>query len=348
MLHQDVELVLNQAIQMAQNNRNEYVTLEHLMNALLRLQPLRQLCVDLNVNDAKVLQDLQSHIDRHAERIKGQGNLKPEFTITVHRVLQRAVIQVQNSGKTTVFPEHILISILEEKNSHARYFFLKQNVEVSDVIAHVAHGRLNSTTAPAPTKTAAPGKEQKGALAQFTTNLNQRALAGKIDPLVGRQKVLERMSQVLARRTKNNPLLVGEPGVGKTALADGLAMKIINKEVPKALEDAVIFSLDLGSLLAGSKYRGDFEQRLKTVLIELKNHQHGILFIDEIHTIMGAGSTSGGNVDASNLLKPMLAQGEISCIGSTTYKEFSQHIEKDRAFARRFQKVDVPEPTKEE
>lgn len=351
MLHKDVEFVLNQAIQWAQSNRHEYVTLEHLLSSLLRLPPVRQIAVDLNIDDGEVLNQLKNHLNRHCSRVPGQSPLKPEFTITVHRVLQRAVIQVQNAGKNLVFPEHILVSLLEEKNSHARYFFLKQGVDPSDVVRSVAHGRLSqnqlSTTQSSTTDT--KGETQnKGALSQFTVNLNQRAKAGKIDPLIGREDVLQRMAQVLCRRTKNNPLLIGEPGVGKTALASGLAKKIVDKEVPEVLQSAQVFSLDLGSLLAGSKYRGDFEQRLKSVLLELKNYEKPILFIDEMHTVMGAGATSGGSMDASNILKPMLTSGELSCIGSTTYKEFRQHIEKDRAFTRRFQKVDVNEPSIEE
>ena len=348
MLNQEVELVLNQSIQMAQSNKNEYVSLEHLLISLVKLAPIKQLCTDLLVDLDKIEKQLQQHIKHHCPSLKGSETVKPEFTIAVHRVLQRAVIQVQNSGKNTVYPEHILISLLEEKSSHARYYFIKFGVDVHEVINYVAHGRLNSSTQTSIQVTTQQGAKSSSPLDQFCVNLNEKAKSGKIDPLIGREEILERVTQILARRTKNNPLLVGEPGVGKTALADGLALKIVNQEVPKALENAVVYSLDLGSLLAGSKYRGDFEQRLKNVLVALKKEPHGILFIDEIHTVIGAGATSGGNVDASNLLKPMLAQGEISCIGSTTYKEFRQHLERDRAFSRRFQKVDVTEPTKEE
>lgn len=350
MLHKDVEFVLNQAIQIAQSSRHEYVTLEHLLNSLLRLPPIRQICIDLNMDNGEILKLLQNHLVRHCPRVPGKNNLKPEFTITVHRVLQRAVIQVQNAGKNLVFPEHILVSLLEEKNSHARFFLLKQGIEPEDIVRNVAHGRLTNTQlSTQSTQKQNDGKTtEKGALGQFTVNLNQKAKEGKIDPLIGRQDTLQRMAQILCRRTKNNPMLIGEPGVGKTALASGLAKKIVDKEVPEVLQSAQIFSLDLGSLLAGSKYRGDFEQRLKSVLLELKNYEKPILFIDEMHTLMGAGATSGGSMDASNILKPMLTQGKLSCIGSTTYKEFRQHIEKDRAFTRRFQKVDVPEPTIDE
>ncbi len=348
MLNQEVELALNQSIHLAQKMGHEYVSLEHLLHSLLSLQPINQLCQDLNLNHQKIQTQLFDFIQQRAPQLTG-NNKKPEFTIAVHRVLQRAVIQVQNAGKTMVFPEHILISILDEKESHARYYFLKSGVELYEVINHIAHGRLNQTQLQKVENVPNEEEIKKGnSLNQFTVNLNEKARKGKIDPLIGREDVLERMIQVLARRSKNNPLLVGEPGVGKTALADGLALKIINKQVPKVLQDAEIYSLDLGSLIAGSKYRGDFEQRLKKVLADLHGQEHAILFIDEIHTLMGAGATGGGSLDASNLLKPVLASGELSCIGSTTYKEYRQHLEKDRAFARRFQKIDVPEPTKEE
>jgi len=349
MLNQEVEVALNQSISLAQKKGQEYVSLEHLMHSLLASPPILELCKELGVDPGSIRKNLTHFIDQHAPIMNNPEQTKPEFTIAVHRVLQRAVIQVQNSGKNQVFPEHILISILEEKNSHARYFFLKTGVDTFDIVNAIAHGRLNDlnkTNMPVATQNEEPQK--KTSLHMFTTNLNEKARKGKIDPIVGREDVLERMVQVLSRRTKNNPLLVGEPGVGKTALADGLALKIVKKEVPKVLLDAVIYSLDLGSLIAGSKYRGDFEQRLKKVLNDLNNEKHAILFIDEIHTLMGAGATGGGTLDASNLLKPVLASGELSCIGSTTYKEYRQHLEKDRAFARRFQKIDVSEPSADE
>ncbi len=350
MLNQEVEVALNQSIHLAQKKNNELVSLEHLLHSLLTLPPIIQLCDELDIDHQKLQKELNSFIDQNSPQLTQQSQVqKPEFTIAVHRVLQRAVIQVQNSGKSIVFPEHILISILEEKESHARYFFLKTGIETHDVVNLIAHGRLNQSNQQNQVVASSESQHSgKTILNQFTTNLNEKAKQGKIDPIIGRMDVIERMVQVLSRRTKNNPLLVGEPGVGKTALADGLALKIVNKEVPKQLENAVIYSLDLGSLIAGSKYRGDFEQRLKKVLTDLNAQKHAILFIDEIHTIMGAGATGGGSLDASNLLKPVLANGELSCIGSTTYKEFRQHLEKDRAFARRFQKIDVNEPSKEE
>ncbi len=349
MLNPEVEVALNQSIHLAQKKKNEYVSIEHLLHSLLTVPPVINLCDDLGIDRLKMLDELVNFIDQHCPQVPDQKIVKPEFTIAVHRVLQRAVIQVQNSGKSMVYPEHILISILEEKDSHARFFFLKTGVETFEVVNAVAHGRLNqSPTSNVPMTTAQPEKQKQSTLNQFTTNLNEKAKKGKIDPIIGREDVIERMVQVLSRRTKNNPLLVGEPGVGKTALADGLALHIVNGKVPKILDDAVIYSLDLGTLIAGSKYRGDFEQRLKKVLSDLHQEPHAILFIDEIHTLMGAGATGGGSLDASNLLKPVLASGELSCIGSTTYKEFRQHLEKDRAFARRFQKIDVTEPSSEE
>lgn len=350
MLNQEVEVALNQSIHLAQKNHNEYVSVEHLLHSLLTLPPIINLCQQLDIDVAKMQKELLTFIEQHSPKLASkETTIKPEFTIAVHRVLQRAVIQVQNSGKSMVFPENILLSVLDEKDSHARYYFLKTGVEPFEVVNAVAHGRLNqSGSSNVPMNTTQPEAKSENSLNQFTVNLNDKARKGKIDPIIGREDVLERMIQVLCRRTKNNPLLVGEPGVGKTALADGLALKIVNKQVPKAIEDAVIYSLDLGTLIAGSKYRGDFEQRLKKVLTDLKNEPHAVLFIDEIHTLMGAGATGGGSLDASNLLKPILASGELSCIGSTTYKEYRQHLEKDRAFARRFQKIDVVEPTKEE
>jgi ATP-dependent Clp protease ATP-binding subunit ClpA len=349
MLNQEVEVALNQSIHLAQVKNNEYVSIEHLLHSLLTVPPIIKLCEELDMDRSAILNELSTFIDSHSPTLPDNKKVKPEFTIAVHRVLQRAVIQVQNSGKSMVYPEHILLSILEEKDSHARYYFLKSGVEVFEVVNAVAHGRLNqSTTSNVPMTTSQPEKTKQNSLNQFTVNLNEKAKKGKIDPIIGREDVIERMVQVLSRRTKNNPLLVGEPGVGKTALADGLALQIVNKKVPKILEDAVIYSLDLGNLIAGSKYRGDFEQRLKKVLNDLNSEPHAILFIDEIHTLMGAGATGGGSLDASNLLKPVLASGELSCIGSTTYKEFRQHLEKDRAFSRRFQKIDVTEPSQEE
>ncbi|MEM7646245.1 MAG: ATP-dependent Clp protease ATP-binding subunit ClpA [Pseudomonadota bacterium] len=349
MLSQEVEVVLNQSIHSAQQQNHEYVSVEHLLQSLLSLPPIIDLCKDLDMDLNQVQKELNQFLQSKGPVIdESEGSQKPEFTIAVHRVLQRAVIQVQNSGKTMVYPEHILLSILEEKESHARYFFLKTGVDSYDIINAIAHGRLNESSGNnLPVKAEEETTKQKP-LNQYTVNLNEKARKGKIDPIIGREDVLERMVQVLCRRTKNNPLLVGEPGVGKTALADGLALKIVEEKVPKILQNAVIYSLDLGTLIAGSKYRGDFEQRLKQVLTDLNKQEHAILFIDEIHTLMGAGATGGGSLDASNLLKPVLANGDLSCIGSTTYKEYRQHLEKDRAFARRFQKIDIKEPSKEE
>ena len=347
MLNQEVETLLNQSIIMARREGHEYVTLEHLFYSLLELPPIIQICEDMNINWRDIQNKLSDFTKKHSPKHFGNEK-KHEFTIAVHRVLQRAVIQVQNSGKNIVFPEHILISILEEKQSHACYFFLKSGVEIFELISYIAHGRLNEKSLAEFPLEAQEGQKKRADFCAFTVNINEKARLGKIDPLIGREEILNRMIQVLSKRRKNNPLLVGEPGVGKTALADGLALKIVQKQVPKALERAVIYSLDLGSLIAGSKYRGDFEQRFKKVLNDLSHQEYAILFIDEIHTLMGAGATGGGSLDASNLLKPVLASGDISFIGSTTYKEYRQHLEKDRAFVRRFQKVDVSEPSKEE
>ncbi len=348
MFNREVETILNQSVITARSEGHEYVTLEHLLHFILKLPSIVHLCESLDIKWREVQGELSIFMKNRIPRNSDNRKNKPEFTMAVHRVLQRAVIQVQNSGKNVVFPEHILISLLEEKQSHACYFFLKSGVDVFELISFIAHGRLNEKSLAETSPAAQENPKKDKNTCAFTVNLNEKARLGKIDPLIGRKDILDRMIQVLSRRTKNNPLLVGEPGVGKTALVDGLALKIIQKQVPRVLEKAVIHSLDLGSLIAGSKYRGDFEQRLKKVLTDLNNQEYAILFIDEIHSLMGAGATGGGSLDASNLLKPMLASGDISFIGSTTYKECRQHLEKDRAFVRRFQKIDVSEPTREE
>ncbi|RYZ69965.1 MAG: AAA family ATPase, partial [Proteobacteria bacterium] len=333
--------------------------------------------------------DLEQFLDQHCPRVRFQkaegddsisGNAppydswKPEFTLACHRLLQRAVIQVQSAGKDTVTTGNVLVAIFNEKDSHAVYFMESQGTTQFDVINYLSHGvskfdptgtaskdssssstSNRSTTAKEDSEMDIDGLPKDGSkqgkqspLRAYCVNLNERAKQGKMDPLIGRDDVLERAIQVLCRRTKNNPLFIGEPGVGKTAIADGLAMRIVEGKAPDLLKDAIIFSLDMGSLLAGTKFRGDFEERLKAVVKALEQEKHGILFIDEIHTLVGAGATSGGSMDASNLLKPALANGSLSCIGSTTYKEYRQHFEKDRALARRFQKIDVKEPSVED
>jgi ATP-dependent Clp protease ATP-binding subunit ClpA len=316
--------------------------------------------------------DLETFLDQHCPRVrlqKAEGDdspsdgsefdsWKPEFTLACHRLLQRSVIQVQSAGKDLVTTGNVLVAIFNEKDSHAVYFMEAQGVTQFDIINYLSHGVSKGQSpdeTPEKDETDIDGLPKDGSkqgkqspLKAYCVNLNERAKQGKMDPLVGREDVIERAIQVLCRRTKNNPLLIGEPGVGKTAIADGLAQRIVSGDVPHQIQDATIFSLDMGALLAGTKFRGDFEERLKAVVKALDAEKHGVLFIDEIHTLVGAGATSGGSMDASNLLKPSLANGSLSCIGSTTYKEYRQHFEKDRALSRRFQKIDVKEPSVED
>jgi ATP-dependent Clp protease ATP-binding subunit ClpA len=359
------------AAQFAKDHRHEFVSLEHILHSLTKDSEVIEILKACGADVGGLSKELEVFLEKHCPRVKFQqkaegddsfgdvGNdsttWKPEFTLACHRLLQRAVIQVQSAGKDLVTTGNILVAIYNEKDSHAVFFLEQQGVMQFDVINYVSHGvakgggateREDRDIDGLPKD---PSKQAKQSpLKAFCVNLNERAKKRLLDPLVGREDVLDRMVQILSRRTKNNPLLIGDPGVGKTAIADGLAQRIINNEIPEGLQDAVIYSLDMGALLAGTKFRGDFEERLKAVIGALEKEKHGILFIDEIHTLVGAGATSGGSMDASNLLKPGLANGAISCIGSTTYKEYRQHFEKDRALSRRFQKIDVTEPTVEE
>lgn len=373
MLSSNLEKHLNMAATFAKEHRHEFVSLEHVLLALVKDAEVIDIIKSCGGDIASLSKELEIFLDQHCPRVRYQraegddsmiestslDNWKPEFTLACHRLLQRAVIQVQSAGKDLVTTGNVLVALFNEKDSHAVYFMEQQGVTQFDVINYLSHGvsKVEPSSSPEdgghdreidglPKDASKQGKQSP--LRAFCVNLNERAKAGKMDPLVGREDVIERAVQVLCRRTKNNPLLIGEPGVGKTAIADGLAMRVINGEVPDQLKDAVIYSLDMGALLAGTKFRGDFEERLKAVVKALENEKHGVLFIDEIHTLVGAGATSGGSMDASNLLKPSLANGGLSCIGSTTYKEYRQHFEKDRALSRRFQKIDVKEPTVEE
>ncbi len=357
MLSKELELTLNKAFRGASDKRHEFMTVEHLLLALLdndsALSVLKSCGADLN----SLRRDLDEFIESTTPLIPDDLDDKDtQPTLGFQRVLQRAVFHVQSSGNKEVQGANVLVAIFSEQESQAVYFLRLQNVARIDVVNYISHGiskyadqSEQHDSEPqhdeAVTETDAPGRSL---LEQFTSNLNLLASEGLIDPLVGRSHEIERVSQVLARRRKNNPLLVGEAGVGKTAIAEGLAKMIVEKEVPEVLLDSVVYSLDLGDLLAGTKYRGDFEKRFKGVLAELNDKEHSILFIDEIHTIIGAGAASGGVMDASNLLKPLLTSGKIRCIGSTTYQEYRGIFEKDRALSRRFQKIDVPEPTVEE
>ena len=352
MFSKDLETTIGQCYKEAREQRHEFMTVEHLLLALLdngsASAVLRACGADLD----KLGEDLRAIIAETVPLIAGDDERDTQPTLGFQRVLQRAVYHVQSSGRKEVTGANVLVAIFGEKDSHALYFLHQQDVTRLDVVNFVSHGIAKSVSeqaAPAASEEGHNGEESaeaKGnALTEFATNLNEMALAGKIDPLIGRQLEIERTIQVLCRRRKNNPLYVGEAGVGKTALAEGLAKRIVDGQVPKVLAGATIWALDLGALVAGTKYRGDFEKRLKSVIAQLRQEEDAILFIDEIHTIIGAGSASGGTMDASNLIKPMLASGELRCIGSTTYQEFRGVFEKDRALARRFQKIDVVEPT---
>lgn len=360
MLNRQLEESLNQAVALATQDRHEYVSLEHVLLALVKDNPEAQEILSGVGVDLQVLRrQLESHLKNHCPKLTDPNtsspDWKPELTVAFHRLLQKAAVQVQSAGKNEVTTGFLLVALFTERNSHAVYFLEKQGVQQFDVIHFVSHGMSsihNPSSQPSETDDTASPKvlppAKSSPLKSFTQNLNEKARQGKTDPLVGREDILERVVQVLSRRTKNNPLLIGEAGVGKTAIADGLAQKIINGEVPSLLKNAEVFSLDMGALLAGTKYRGDFEERVKAVVDDLKQQDHAILFVDEIHTMVGAGGTTGGAMDASNLLKPALADGTLSCIGSTTYKEYRNHFEKDRALARRFQKIDVKEPSIED
>ncbi len=350
MLSPQVEHVLNQAIHYCIQYKNEFVTLEHLLLGLMQQPMIQQVLEHFQVPQDKLTSDLVEFMNLKLTHVD-KPKKNPEFTLAAHRLLQRCIIQVQSAGKTQVQVENLLIAMFEEEQSHAVYFLKKYELEQVNIIRHVTHNLKNALAINIQTRenpTEATASKTKSALEQFAINLNVLAENGKIDPLVGREDVLERVMQTLCRRTKNNPLLLGEPGVGKTAIADGLALKIVQKKVPSPLANAVVYNLDMGSLLAGSKYRGDFEERIKALLTELEKIPSAILFIDEIHSLVGAGSTSGHSLDAANLLKPYLAKGKVRCIGATTYKEFRQHFDKDRALSRRFQTIDIHEPSLEQ
>ena len=362
MLNQKLQESLSKAIDIAKSKLHEYVSLEHILLALLDNLETQEILSACGANLQNLRKDLEQHLNEQPhydeEDFDDENDIRPEMTVAFQRVLQRAAIQVQSAGKSEVTSGHLLVALFSESESFALYFLKKQGVSQFDVINFISHGLAKHSDSLVPhtgspsgdtdDETDATAKPAKDPLEVYTENLNKKALDGKVDPLIGRDDTLDRILQVLSRRNKNNPLLVGEPGVGKTAIADGLAKRIVDGDVPERLKKAVVYSLDMGALLAGTKYRGDFEQRLKAVVSSLKDKQNPILFIDEIHTIVGAGSTSGGSMDASNLLKPALASGEISCLGSTTYKEYRNHFEKDRALARRFQKIDLREPSEEE
>ena len=351
MLAQELEETLRSAVGLAAQKGHEYATLEHLLLALTHDKDATEVLEACNADIAELRSHLLKYIDESLEAISsGNGDVHP--TNGFQRVVQRAVIHTQSSNRETTTGANVLAALFAERDSHAVWLLSQQEIHRIDVVGYISHGITKNATQ-AKAHQSVDGTEisdsevnaKEDALTTYAVNLNEKAADGKIDPVIGRQKELARMIQVLCRRTKNNPLLVGDSGVGKTAIAEGLAHKIVEKSVPEVLENAVIYSLDMGSLLAGTRYRGDFEERLKAVMKQVADDNHAILFIDEIHTIIGAGATSGGAMDASNLLKPALQDGSLRCIGSTTYKEFRGWFDKDRALSRRFQKVDVPEST---
>ena len=357
---QNLEKTLHAALDGARERRHEYATLEHLLLALIADDDAAEVMGACGVDLAELAEVVRTYLDQEYQSLQADEAGEPQPTAGFQRVVQRAILHVQSSGKDTVTGANVLVALFSERDSYAVYFLQQQDMSRLDAVSFISHGIGKSGQAIEPRaprgteeaeaeeKEEAKGNKKETALDQFTVNLNAKADNGKIDPLIGRGPEVDRTIQILCRRSKNNPLYVGDPGVGKTAIAEGLARKIIEGDVPEVLNEAVIYSLDMGALLAGTRYRGDFEERLKQVVSELEKMPHAILFIDEIHTVIGAGATSGGAMDASNLLKPALSSGAIRCIGSTTYKEFRNHFEKDRALLRRFQKIDVNEPTIED
>ena len=359
MLSRNLEQTLHRALSLASERKHEYATLEHLLLGLTEdtdaATVLRACGVDLD----KLRTDLTEFLDKDLAGLATDRPGDPKPTAGFQRVVQRAAIHVQSSGRDEVTGANVLVALFSERESHAVYFLQLQDMTRLDAVNFISHGIAKSPGKNAPRQEKAssaetPEQEEKSArrsqdaLSNYCVNLNKKAQAGKIDPLIGRENEIERTIQILCRRTKNNPLYVGDPGVGKTAIAEGLAKRIVDGDVPEVLIKSIIYSLDMGALLAGTRYRGDFEERLKAVVTELEAQPGAVLFIDEIHTVIGAGATSGGAMDASNLLKPALAAGTLRCIGSTTYKEFRNYFEKDRALVRRFQKIDVPEPTSDD
>ena len=351
MLSNELETCLNSAFQVAREGKHEFLTVEHLLLSILDTPRVKEVLKACGGDVPRLAAELREHIDQSTPRLPEGDEREVQPTLGFQRVLQRAVFHVQSSGRKEVGVANVLVAIFSEKQSHAVFLLGRQDVARLDVVNYISHGmskiadergETKDEPAAAPTTTEADGG---GALEKYASNLNKLAEEGRIDPLIGRQMEVERTIEILCRRRKNNPLYVGEAGVGKTAIAEGLARRIVEGQVPEVLADCVIYSLDMGSLIAGTKYRGDFEKRLKAVLAELRKQPGAVLFIDEIHTVIGAGAASGGVMDASNLIKPVLTNGELRCIGSTTYSEYRGIFEKDHALARRFQKIDVVEPT---
>ena len=348
MINQELEQNLNSAFKLAQEQKHEFVTVEHLLLSLLDNTDAIDLLTSNKVNIETLKVDLEEFIGSTTPKISSDAEIDIQPTLGFQRVIQRAVFHVQSSGKTEVKGSNVLVAIFSEKESQSVFLLEQLGLTRLDAVSYLSHGKTENADSVIDENGDSNDPDSNSALEQYATNLNKEALEGRIDPLIGRSTEIERVVQILARRSKNNPLLVGESGVGKTAIAEGLAKLITENKVPDLIKDSVIYSLDMGALLAGTKYRGDFEERLKAVLKELEEDKSAILFIDEIHTIIGAGATSGGVMDASNLLKPALAKRGLQFVGSTTYKEFRGIFEKDRALSRRFQKVEVSEPSVDE
>lgn len=349
MISKGLSIVLSQAVKEARKRRHEYVCVEHMLHAILQDSVGSEIIESCGGNVETIQQELERFFDEKLEKVPNDHEYILQQTIRFQRVIQRAVNHARSAEKESVYVGDILASILEERKSHAAYFMAAQGITRLDVLNVISHGTSNEMFKESSDTGITTGKKQKkkeaDPLEVYAVDLVEQALCGRLDPLIGRQVETERTVQVLCRRRKNNPVFVGEPGVGKTAMAEGLAQRIAEGQIPDLLEGARIYALDLGALLAGTKYRGDFEQRLKSVINELQKRENAILFIDEIHTIVGAGATSSGSMDASNILKPALASGEMRCIGSTTYEEFKNFFEKDRAFSRRFEKIEISEPS---
>src|ERR671926_620534 len=351
-----LEQSLHRALALANERHHEYATLEHLLLALVDDQDAAAVMKACNVDIELLRRNLAEYVDSELENLVNDGNDDSKPTAGFQRVIQRAVIHVQSSGREEVTGANVLVAIFAERESHAAYFLQEQDMTRYDAVNYISHGiakrvglsesrPVRGADEETESKSGDDSKKKGDALEAYCINLNKKAREGKIDPLIGREAEISRTIQVLCRRQKNNPLFIGDAGVGKTAIAEGLARRIVHGEVPDVLRNATVFALDMGTLLAGTRYRGDFEERLKQVIKELEAYPGAIMFIDEIHTVIGAGATSGGAMDASNLLKPALASGTLRCIGSTTYKEYRNYFEKDRALVRRFQKIDVVEPT---
>src|SRR3954453_18687780 len=352
----ELEQTLHNALGEASRCRHEYATLEHLLIALIDDEHASKVMTACGVSRDELRASVKQYLDNELSALVADSATDPTPTSGFQRVVQRAILHVQSSGRDEVTGANVLVALFSERESYAVYFLQQQDMSRLDAVTYISHGvgKGEAVAPPAESKNVEEAKQEEGkkkpesALKQFTVNLNEKAEDGRVDPLIGRGPEVDRTIQILCRRSKNNPLYVGDPGVGKTAIAEGLARKIVEGDVPDVLKGAVIYALDMGALLAGTRYRGDFEERLKSVVSELEKLPDAILFIDEIHTVIGAGATSGGAMDASNLLKPALSNGAIRCIGATTYKEFRNHFEKDRALLRRFQKIDVHEPTVED